>query len=401
MKYQSAINKLRKPDGMIWLYLLSGACCVVFCIYATIKITNGFSEEKLLKENQELLMKIRQNQLSGDKTLKPENIEVKTLKPENFQTFFEPKTFKLENILSDSEFLEDEKTKKIFLLETHMDEVRILENARQACSVESAAITNPEAHVYFILATNSSQVLLKYSELAKVLMSYNNIHIRYLNIYEFSKGTILESLIAQNTILKSRFPIEHMADVMRVMVLSRYGGTYLDLDVLSLVPIAVINQENFACPENDNVITNAVVNIGHKNHEVMQAYLHKLNSSYNPNEWAANGPNMLTNAIRLFCEGTTLEKHRMTKCGDFTTFSSEKCYPIEYGDYWMFYNSKSYKNVTKILNETQPYFLHIWNKMLNFTQQEFKLTYSEPSSYVELGKKYCPQVIRTTEKYFR
>jgi len=110
---------------------------------------------------------------------------------------------------------------------------------------------------------------------------------------------------------------------------------------------------------------------------------------------------MFTDSIRLFCKGVTLEKHNVTKCGDFTTFPSEKCYPIEYGGYWLFYNEKSYKNVTEILNTTQPYFLHIWNKMLNFTQQEFKLLYNKHSSYVELGKKYCPQVMKTTEKYFR
>lgn len=135
------------------------------------------------------------------------------------------------------------------------------------------AITNPETQIYFILATNASQVLLKYSDIAKVLLSYDNIHIRYLNIYEFSKGTILEGLISNDTILKSKYPTEHMADVLRVLILHRYGGTYLDLDVLSLVPLAVINRENFACPENSNVVTNAVVNIGQKNHDVMKVYL--------------------------------------------------------------------------------------------------------------------------------
>jgi lactosylceramide 4-alpha-galactosyltransferase len=114
---------------------------------------------------------------------------------------------------------------------------------------------------------------LKYSDIAKVLFSYDNIHIRYLNIYEFSKGTVLEDLIANNTILRSKYPVEHMADVIRVLILNKYGGTYLDLDVLSLVPLTVINRENFACPEGNNIVTNAVIDIGRKEHEVMQAYL--------------------------------------------------------------------------------------------------------------------------------
>ena len=127
--------------------------------------------------------------------------------------------------------------------------------------------------IYLILTTNSTQVLLKYSELAKVLVSYENIHIKFLNIYEFSKGTILENLIASDAILKSKFSIEHMADVMRVLILSKYSGTYLDLDIFSIVPLSVINRVNFACPESLNRITNAVINVDKRGQKIMNLYL--------------------------------------------------------------------------------------------------------------------------------
>ena len=98
---------------MILQYFMLGALCLAFFIFTTIKLTNFYGKELRLN-NQALNMKIRLNQ------------------------FLEAKTLKIENILNDEEFLEDEKSKKIFFLETHVDEVRILDNPRQACSVESA-----------------------------------------------------------------------------------------------------------------------------------------------------------------------------------------------------------------------------------------------------------------------
>ena len=110
---------------------------------------------------------------------------------------------------------------------------------------------------------------------------------------------------------------------------------------------------------------------------------------------------MLTDSIRLFCKDVNLEKDKETKCGNFTVFPSTKCYPIGYGGYWLFYDEKSLKEVTEKLNSTGAYFVHIWNKMLSFNNQKFKLIYNSTAPYIELGKKLCPQVMKTLEKYFR
>jgi Glycosyltransferase sugar-binding region containing DXD motif len=120
---------------------------------------------------------------------------------------------------------------------------------------------NPDMEIYFSLVTKSNGVNLKYSNLTSALTSYPNVHFRFLNPVEFSKGTPLEEFFAQNKMQKSTNPIEHLSDVVRVLLLNRFGGQYLDLDVLSLMPISVINRNNFACPETKNIITNAIINM--------------------------------------------------------------------------------------------------------------------------------------------
>ena len=123
------------------------------------------------------------------------------------------------------------------------------------------------------MTTNSSGISLKYPEIAKVLLSYENIHVKYLNPYEFAKGSVIENLIESDAILNSKYPIEHMADVMRVLLLYKYTGQYLDLDVFSLAPLISINYTNFACPEGTNTITNAVVNVDKRGRKILDFYL--------------------------------------------------------------------------------------------------------------------------------
>jgi lactosylceramide 4-alpha-galactosyltransferase len=81
-----------------------------------------------------------------------------------------------------------------------------------------------------------------------------------MNLIKYTQGTPLENFMKENRLKNSSHPLEHTSDVVRVLTLSKYGGTYLDLDVISLVPLSVINRKNFACPQDKNFITNAVIN---------------------------------------------------------------------------------------------------------------------------------------------
>ena len=102
---------------------------------------------------------------------------------------------------------------------------------------------------------------MEYSDLIEALLSYPNVHLRFLNPIEFSRGSILEEFFKYDKIAESKFPLEHLSDILRIFLLSKYSGQYLDLDVFPLVPLSVINRENFACPERKNLITNAVINL--------------------------------------------------------------------------------------------------------------------------------------------
>ena len=104
MKYIITKKKPKLHTCVALKYLIFGFFGLIYVIFSILKNVNHYSEDK----NDEL------------------------------KDFLKPKTLSLKNILEDGKILEDEKFKKIFFIETHMDEVKILDNPRIACSVESA-----------------------------------------------------------------------------------------------------------------------------------------------------------------------------------------------------------------------------------------------------------------------
>lgn len=109
----------------------------------------------------------------------------------------------------------------------------IVLTARQACAVESAAKMNPELHVYLLFTApiNLGNSTAK-SKFVSQLLSYPNVHIRHLNFERYFVGSPLEQWYRSGALKASKWPRSHASDVLRFLTLWKYGGTYLDLDVV-------------------------------------------------------------------------------------------------------------------------------------------------------------------------
>lgn len=108
-------------------------------------------------------------------------------------------------------------------------------NARQVCSIESTAIMNPNRPVYILhtcpLDNNFYEKSPKY---VQQLMSYPNIHLVQLKMSELFIRTNVEELYFSGKFKESKFPVAHISDVMRLLTLWKFGGTYMDIDVVSI-----------------------------------------------------------------------------------------------------------------------------------------------------------------------
>lgn len=129
------------------------------------------------------------------------------------------------------------------------------------------ALVNPDLRVFLLFLSENGFPNARRTPLINALLEYKNIQINYLNITQYTEGTPLEQLIKRGELTRSKYQIEHTSDVLRVLTLWKYGGTYLDLDVVVLKPVDSIS--NYASAETSMFVSNAIINanldgIGHE-----------------------------------------------------------------------------------------------------------------------------------------
>lgn len=174
------------------------------------------------------------------------------------------------DILDDVE--EPPKGKSIFFHETsckNKDNWTLMINSRQACAIESAAIYNPEYMVYVLFTSpirypNTSDSGDKNEKFVKRLLSYKNIKIRHVNLKRYTKNTPLEEWYLSGKLQNSHFPVSHASDILRYLSLWRYGGIYLDLDVVVMKEFGPL-VPNFAGAESSEDVAAGVIGFDHQN----------------------------------------------------------------------------------------------------------------------------------------
>ena len=108
----------------------------------------------------------------------------------------------------------------------------ILSFYSQSCAIEAAAYHNPNRPVFVLFATTVGFSAEMQSATLAALRSYKNIHFLNVNLETFVNGTPAEDFYRNGQIFGSNFFIEHMSDFLRLMVLYKYGGIYLDTDAI-------------------------------------------------------------------------------------------------------------------------------------------------------------------------
>ena len=113
----------------------------------------------------------------------------------------------------------------IFLLETSG---RSDITPREWCAVESAARAHPRHTVLFLVAA----ARVKHSPLAAAVLALGNTRLARLRFADLFAGTVLQGWYKSRVVLSSWWPASHMSDAVRFALLDRFGGIYLDTDVV-------------------------------------------------------------------------------------------------------------------------------------------------------------------------
>ena len=103
---------------------------------------------------------------------------------------------------------------------------------REACAVASAANANPATKLYLLYTCSIIGKLGDSPEYVKQMLSYPNIRIWKLVFSDYINGTPLDTWDFMGKFRSSNWPVAHASDILRFITLWKYGGTYVDMDIV-------------------------------------------------------------------------------------------------------------------------------------------------------------------------
>lgn len=217
--------------------------------------------------------------------------------------------------------------------------------ARQACSIESAALNNPNFQVFVLFA--SPTYLPKAADqklpVIEAMKSYKNVHFRQLNIWRYARDTPIEGWVNKGELFRSSFLTEHTSDLLRLMSLYRFGGIYMDIDVVVLRSLENVPL-NYVGAQEPDVLCNAVISLEPtgRGHEIAEIFLRDFQKNYNGNLYVNNGPSLMGRVAQQICGKKSIKEivADNKECNGFQVFNSTAFFPIPWQQWRLFFEPR-------------------------------------------------------------
>ncbi|XP_076285843.1 lactosylceramide 4-alpha-galactosyltransferase-like [Lasioglossum baleicum] len=287
-----------------------------------------------------------------------------------------------------SEFDKPIKDKNIFFHETScFDDAGLVLNARQACAVESAAKMNPSMNIYLFFLSQSG-ISNRSQEMFNQLLTYPNVKIRRIFAEEYVKKTPLEQWYKGDVLKRSQWPRSHMSDILRYLTLWKFGGIYLDLDVV--VTTSLVNLTNFAGAEGWDDIAAGVIgfDLTPFGRRVADLCIQDLKANYRGNIWGNNGPGVITRTLQKLCSTKLVREMTTTRCQGFKVFSPSTFYPIHFRKWRKYFETKDKNATMKMLENSIA--IHVWNKL----SKSKPVHVNSNVPYAIIARQHCPRVFK-------
>ncbi|XP_010212002.1 PREDICTED: alpha-1,4-N-acetylglucosaminyltransferase [Tinamus guttatus] len=272
--------------------------------------------------------------------------------------------------------------KSIFFLETTE---RLEPPPLVSCSVESAARIYPDRPVIlFMKGLNNETALDSNSSYAafSLLSSMSNVFIFPLQMEILFENTPLLQWYKEVNPEQEKNWVHISSDASRLALIWKYGGIYMDTDVISIRPIP---EASFLAAQKSQFSSNGIFGFP-SYHKFVWDCMNNFVLKYNGRIWGNQGPFLMTRMLKAICNLTDfvgLEDHR---CHNISFLNPQRFYPIPYPAW-----KKYYEVWNKDPNFNHSYALHLWN----FMNRNQKVVVAGSNTLAEkLYKTYCPTTYR-------
>lgn len=293
----------------------------------------------------------------------------------------------------------EKSNKQIFFIEsTNPDGGNLILNPREACAIESAARYHPDRDIYVLFTgkTISLESMNKNKSMADILLkNFKNIYFRSVDVKSISRGSPLEEFVHLEKYKESKFYSSHFSDILRYLVLWKFGGLYCDLDIVVLKSFDDLG-ENYVGESSDNFIQSGTMDfsgIG-TGHLVAEKCLLHLRDHFDGERWAANGPEVIAAVMKQWCNTTKVANMTPEKCQGIKVLKKHSFLPITNS---AFYSHNSHKTAELGLVYIKgAYTAHVYNHLM----KDIKITRDSQCLYLRLAKMYCPIIYDEFDTYF-
>ncbi|KNC33417.1 hypothetical protein FF38_09861 [Lucilia cuprina] len=279
-------------------------------------------------------------------------------------------------------------------------------NARQACAIESAALHNPNSQVFVLFASprykynnsnrNSSSVRDSEEALIDAILSYKNVQLRNLNLWTYAANTPIYDWLKDGALFKSSYVLSHISDFLRYLTLWRWGGTYLDMDIVMLRSMEDL-PPNYTGAESNTHLAAGIMNFDSNGfgHEIAYQCLQNFQQTFDGSNWGNNGPGVITRVIKKICNTNNIELMMDTKrCMGFKVFGIDAFYAIPWRQWEHFFEPEL---VEQTMERTKnSYVAHIWNK--HSIKRPIRV--GTKCAYCLMAEMHCPRVYKAAGEYF-
>uniref|UniRef100_A0A673TKF9 Alpha-1,4-N-acetylglucosaminyltransferase n=1 Tax=Suricata suricatta TaxID=37032 RepID=A0A673TKF9_SURSU len=254
-----------------------------------------------------------------------------------------------------------------------------------SCAVESAARIYPEKPVaFFMKGLNNTSWLPSNSThpAFSLLSAIDNVFLFPLDMKMLFEDTPLLSWYTHiNASVESNW-LHVSSDASRLAIIWKYGGIYMDTDVISIRPIP---EENFLAAQASRYSSNGVFGFLPR-HPFLWECMENFVEHYDSAIWGNQGPSLMTRMLRLWCKLKDFQEVSDFQCLNLSFLHPQRFYPISYPE-WRRY----YEVWDKDLSFNDSYALHLWNYM----NSEGRTVVRGSNTLVEnLCRQYCPRTYR-------
>lgn len=393
-------------------------------IFATVNLFVFILYSIILRKNQNEIVpqNLRSFSTLVVNAVTEDQVEVNTLEDDYQVSYLIEPTQKIEENKSEPqatehpqpkiEFLEDidiaenqpnnnRSSRQIFFLDTSTPDGGILKlGARESCSIESAAKYHPN-HIIYVLVTGETKIdhnnaSSKYYKILKE--NFKNVLFRSFDPINFTIATPVEDFFRSGKHRNSMFYETHLADILRLVVLWKYGGLYFDLDVVVLKNFDKLG-EDYLGKANEFVLMSGTMQFSGTGigHTVADLSLRRLTKDFNGKGWGSNGPKLITKVMTSICGGAEMAKNMYEQnCHGMHFLLNKKFIPVRHYDHQLYFNEKSSGQVLARIRRYGAFTAHLFHHMT----QNIELKKSSTCAYNKLAIYHCPKVFMSVDEYF-